>query len=141
MSSVSVNANVNPQRTRRSRSAEPTKTLLLQEARGLPIFWSGTEAVSKLAYRVPTSDEKLDKMTIAEVLEKFSSQNYIRNCTVSLAVSSENSRAFAMLRMSDNFATLWNTLEKKRTVKLILEISSDADVSSNFNIFFIIHFS
>ncbi|XP_035702584.1 uncharacterized protein LOC110845206 [Folsomia candida] len=105
----------------------PPHSLLLEDAKGLPVFWSGTEAVAKLVWRLTPSDtHKLERMTVSEVLEKFSAQDYIKNCVVSHVVSSQHKTTHPC-HMSDNFSSLWGINNggcgRGVTVKLVLDSS------------------
>lgn len=104
--------------------------LLLEDARGQPAFWSGSETVAKLVWRLSPYDfKKLEKLVIAEVLEKFAGQNYIRACSVTWSPGPEKARP---VRVSDNFLTLWSEAGKKqKSVKLILNPNRQEAIPSN----------
>lgn len=61
-------------------------------------------------------------MSVSEVLEKFAAQDYVRNCTVSLIVSTTD-KITRPCRMSDNFSSLWVDSGRGQTVKLVLDAS------------------
>ncbi len=113
------------------KKPDPPQSLLLEDAKGLPVFWSGSESVAKLVWRLTPSDtHKLERMTVGEVLEKFAAQDYVRNCVVSVVVSTTE-RTTRPCRMSDIFSTLWSDAGRGQTVKLILD-PSGSEVPSKF---------
>jgi len=110
-------------------SSQVSCTLLLEEAKGLPVLWSGAESVAKLRWLLSPNHPKLQELTVSEVLEKFMAQEYAQTCSVSLAVPSESSpRNPTRIRLSDNLKALWADAGKATVVKLILESNPGLEI-------------